>query len=70
MYSPQFAHAHKIQHLTTTRVGILNILEHSFCLCIYIFSFVTVSVTRSITIVESFVVPDPLAILTLLTYRD
>ena len=33
MHSPQFAQAHKTQHMTTTRVGTLNILEHSFCLC-------------------------------------
>ena len=60
MHSPQSAHARKTQHVTTTCVGTLNILEHSFCLCIYIFSFVTVSSTCSITIVESFVVPDAL----------
>ena len=36
MHSPQFAHAHKTQHVTTTLVGTLNILEHSFCLCIFI----------------------------------
>ena len=53
MHSPQFAHAHKTtrDHYTCWNS------EHSrtffFRLCIYIFSFVTVLLTRSFTIVES-----------------
>ena len=38
MHFPQFAQAHKTQHVTTTRVGTLNILEHSFSIYLFIYS--------------------------------
>ena len=46
MHSPQFAHMHKTQHMTTTHVGTLNILEHSFS--IYVFIYSHLSLDRSL----------------------
>ena len=44
MHSPQFVHAHRTQHVVTTRV---RILEHSF-VYVFIFQIVTVLVSRSV----------------------